>query len=345
MNYFKNIISNTFARRIFVLALFLGAIYLTRNLLTMYLLTFLFVFLINSAQDFLHNTISKFMPVKRVAIIVFLYAVFATLFSLLILLVYLYLPAIIKEITEITGNVAYFFIHFDKRVSSDSTLAENVMSFLKSLDLQAYIKSSGKYILTGATNIGLLSLNAFMAFILSMFFMLQKDKVAQFLDRFKDSKISWFYDEMKYFGEKFTNSFGKVIQAQILIAFINAMLSMAALWIMHFPKLLGMVAMIFFLGLIPVAGVMISLIPLSVMAFNIGGLRYVVYILIWVAIIHGLETYILNPKLMSDKTKLPVFFTFLVLIISEHFLGIWGLIVGLPITMFLLDILEVNTNS
>lgn len=345
MNYFKNILSNTFARRLFVLALFLGAIYLTRNLLTMYLLTFLFVFLINSAQDFLHNTISKFMPVKRVAIIVFLYVVFATLFSLLILLVYLYLPAIIKEITEIIGNVVYFFIHFDKRVSSDSTVAENVVSFLKSLDLQAYIKSGGKYILTGATNIGLLSLNAFMAFILSMFFMLQKDKVAQFLDRFKDSKISWFYDEMKFFGEKFTNSFGKVIQAQILIAFINAMLSMAALWIMHFPKLLGMVAMIFFLGLIPVAGVMISLIPLSVMAFNIGGLRYVIYILIWVAIIHGLETYILNPKLMSDKTKLPVFFTFLVLIISEHFLGIWGLIVGLPITMFLLDILEVNTNS
>ncbi|MNJ04967.1 hypothetical protein D3C73_1659820 [compost metagenome] len=44
---------------------------------------------------------------------------------------------------------------------------------------------------------------------------------------------------------------------------------------------------------------------------------------------------------MSNKTHLPIFFTFLILLVSEHFLGIWGLIVGVPIFIFMLDIVEV----
>jgi predicted PurR-regulated permease PerM len=79
-----------------------------------------------------------------------------------------------------------------------------------------------------------------------------------------------------------------------------------------------------------------------VIAYSIGGINYIIYVIILIAVLHVLESYILNPKLMSDSTKLPVFITFLVLIISENFMGIWGVIVGIPITMFILDILEVK---
>jgi predicted PurR-regulated permease PerM len=44
---------------------------------------------------------------------------------------------------------------------------------------------------------------------------------------------------------------------------------------------------------------------------------------------------------MSRTSKMPVFYTFLVLLISEHFFGTWGLIIGIPLTMFLLDMLDV----
>ncbi|HEM1968151.1 TPA: AI-2E family transporter, partial [Listeria monocytogenes] len=45
---------------------------------------------------------------------------------------------------------------------------------------------------------------------------------------------------------------------------------------------------------------------------------------------------------MSSKTNLPVFYTFIILIFSETFFGVWGLIVGIPVFVFLLDILEVR---
>lgn len=87
------------------------------------------------------------------------------------------------------------------------------------------------------------------------------------------------------------------------------------------------------------------LIPLSIIAYSTGGGMYVLYIVLVIFAIHAIETYFLNPKLMSAKTELPIFFTFTVLIFSEHFFGIWGLIIGIPIFVFLLDILDVTNKE
>jgi predicted PurR-regulated permease PerM len=64
-----------------------------------------------------------------------------------------------------------------------------------------------------------------------------------------------------------------------------------------------------------------------------------------IAVVHAIEAYILNPKLMSSKTNLPVFYTFVVLIFSEHFFGVWGLILGIPVFVFILDVLGVYNLS
>lgn len=140
-------------------------------------------------------------------------------------------------------------------------------------------------------------------------------------------------------------TFGKVIEAQLIIAVVNCILTTISLWILDFPQLGGLSIMIFVLGLIPVAGVIISLIPLTIIAYSIGGMATVLYVGIAIMIIHGIEAYILNPNLMSSKTNLPVFYTFLVLIFSEHFFGVWGLIVGIPVFVFLLDVLEVTESK
>ena len=135
------------------------------------------------------------------------------------------------------------------------------------------------------------------------------------------------------------------MQAQIVIAFANTALSIIMLFILKFPQLITLGFMIFILSLIPVAGVIISLIPLSLIALKIGGFTKVFYVLIVVGIIHVFESYFLNPKLMSAKTELPIFFTFVILIASEHFMGVWGLLVGIPLFMFVLDILDVKMHG
>lgn len=83
----------------------------------------------------------------------------------------------------------------------------------------------------------------------------------------------------------------KVIEAQFLIAVVNCILTVIALIVLGFPQLLVLAVMIFLLGLIPVAGVIISLFPLCIIAYNVGGVMYVVYILVFITVIHALESY------------------------------------------------------
>jgi predicted PurR-regulated permease PerM len=216
---------------------------------------------------------------------------------------------------------------------------------MEQIQISNYLEQSFTYIIKYFTDISRVGLQVLLALLLSLFFQLEKPRLIAFTKKFKTSKVAFIYNELEFFAAKFAGTFGKVIEAQIIIALVNCLLTTISLWILGFPQLGGLSIMIFLLGLIPVAGVILSLIPLSIIAYSIGGLIKVLYIGIAILIIHGIEAYILNPNLMSSKTNLPVFYTFIVLIFSEHFFGVWGLIVGIPIFVFLLDVLEVTNHK
>lgn len=337
MDYFRSLLHQTYVRRILIFALLGGLLYLIKDLLSLFLLTFLFIYLVNSLQEFLYQSVKKIIPINRNVIIFLLYAVFLSLF---IVLAYLYVPVIVSESIAIFNKLSLLYNNTLNN-HTNNFFVNSIVYIIRKIDISKYYDSGSRLALSMFKGVGIFSMFFFLASILSMFFMLEKERILLFMRGFKQSKISWLYDETHYFGIKFTNSFGKVIQTQIFISFINTIISTIALWLMGFSNLFGLATMIFILGLVPIAGVFISLIPLVTIAFNIGGFQKVIYILILIAALHVLESYILNPKLMSEKTKLPLFFTFLVLIVSEHFGGIWGLIIGLPITMFILDVLDV----
>lgn len=204
---------------------------------------------------------------------------------------------------------------------------------------------AGLLIASTATKVGSFGVNILLAFLLSLLLLLEKNEIKNFGDKLSDSKISFIYNSLVFFGKSFVKNFGEVMKVQVMIAFINSVVSMIFLGFMGFPQIWALGFMIFVLGLIPVAGVIVSLIPLTVIAFNTGGITKVFGVLLMICIVHAVETYILNPKLMSNRTKLPVCFVFIILLVGEHYLGVWGLLIGVPIFMFLMDILGVKFTS
>ncbi|CDZ24469.1 hypothetical protein CCDG5_1355 [[Clostridium] cellulosi] len=329
-------------KRLFILALIGFALYLMRGMITLFLLTFIFIYLTNAAQKFIYIRVHRFIPIKRSYIIAFIYLLVA---ALLVLIACIYIPQIISQMVELTKIISNSVTKMMNEKTTGNDMLDNALALVKNIDLQKYVEKGGNALVAFIGNVGSLGFDIFMALILSLFFMLQKSRVYSFIVKFKNSKISWLYEELKYFGLKFTNTFGKVLQTQILISFINSILSMILLSFFHFPSILGLGVMIFILGIIPVAGVFISLVPLSIIAYSIGGWKLIIYVLVMIAILHAIEAYILNPKLMSEKVNLPIFFTFLIITISGHFFGAWGMLVGIPVFMFILDILGVDVNE
>ncbi|SMF29407.1 AI-2E family transporter [Paenibacillus barengoltzii] len=336
MTFFKELFQMAGFRRVLALLFVVLVLYFARSMLNMLLITFILTYLTNRLHNFISRNVAKVIRINRTITVLFIYVL---LISLLGSAVYYYMPVLLTELTDLVNQVISFYSN--PPMLPDNPILNYIVEYLKDIDLSAYINNGFTFLLSTLTDIGEWSLNLFIAIVLSLFFLLEKEKVTNFTVQFRESKIGGLFKELEYFGRKFVQSFGKVIEVQFLIATVNAVLSTIFLWILGFPNLIALAIMIFLLGLVPVMGVIISLIPLCAIAFKIGGLIKIVYVLIMVALVHAVETYFLNPKFMSNKTHLPIFFTFLILLVSEHFLGVWGLIVGVPIFIFLLDIVEV----
>jgi predicted PurR-regulated permease PerM len=325
--------SKTRAISIVVLLLMLITIW---YMLTIVLLTFIMGFVFYRLLRFI-NKRGGHVIAEKIPDGVILLVLYLAFIALLTIISIRFAPILASQVT----GIAEIFRNFDIENFRNS-LDARIIDILSHLDLDVYISEIGNSLLTWVTWFGSFSINFVLAMLLSFLLLLEKSKLRKFGDTMKDSRISFLYMYFLNFGNNFVRSFAKVMDVQVMIAFINCVLSVIALSIMGFPQVLGLGIMIFTLGLIPVAGVVISLIPLSIVAFNVGGLTKVLAVLIMILVIHAIEAYILNPKLMSSKTALPVSLVFIILLVAEHYLNVWGLLIGVPLFIFLLNIFEVD---
>jgi predicted PurR-regulated permease PerM len=294
---------------IVVLSLMLVTIW---YMLTIVLLTFIIGFIFYRLLRFINRRGGRFIAEKIPdgLILLVLYLAFIAILTIVSIR---FAPILASQVTAI----AEIFRNFDIENFRNS-LDARLIEVLSHLDLDSYISEIGNRLITWITWFGGFSVNFLLAMLLSFLLLIEKDKLKKFGDTMGNSRISFLYAYFLNFGGNFVRSFAKVMDVQVLIAFINCVLSVIALSIMGFPQVLGLGIMIFTLGLIPVAGVVISLVPLSIVAFNVGGFTKVLAVFIMILAIHAVEAYILNPKLMSSKTALPVSLVFIILLVAEH---------------------------
>lgn len=333
MGFFKELFANLTVRRFSILLLLCVLLFSIKDMLNLILFTFLVTYIMNRLENYITRKLNKVMRINYRVVVIVLYLLLA--FGIVVGITNS-LSILITQVRQMSNQLIDLYNSFQGFQGDGWT--KEVGNALNGLDFQSYAKKGLDYIY----KIGGWGTTIFFALLLSLFFLLEKSKIMQFTNKFKTSKIAFFYNEIEYFSRKFVFSFGKVIESQILISIINTLLTALGLWILGFPYLFALSIMTFILCLVPVVGMIVSLIPLCMIGLSIGGLPMVAYVVIMVLAIHFVESYILYPRMMSSKSSLPMFYTFIILIFSEHYLGVWGLIIGIPIIVFLLDIIEVE---
>ncbi|WP_042167250.1 AI-2E family transporter [Paenibacillus gorillae] len=333
MGFLREFFSNHIVKRILFLAIVALLLFVLRDMINLILLVFLVTFVLGRLEGFITKKLSRFIPISPIVVNIVIYVL---LISGIVIGFLNYVP---KLVVQVAGLYNYSINFLNSPPQNDT--AQLIVDMLEKLDFQSYWGNTVNYILKLGKSVEMI----LFVIVLSFFYLMQKNKVVKFTEKFGSSKIGWLYNEFNYFGKKFTSSFGKVIEVQLMIALFNTILTIAGLWILGYPYLFALTIMVFLLSLIPVAGVVISFIPIGMIGYQIGGLSLVIWSIVLVVVIHGIETYVLNPRLYAQKTKLPMFYTFIILIFAQHFMGIWGLIIGIPIFMFLLDVLNVNQSG
>ncbi|MEE1131397.1 MAG: AI-2E family transporter [Caryophanon sp.] len=309
----------------------IALLFFLKNALNFLLLTFIFTYLAYTIfTKILHIIPPKWQMKKSIIVIMYSIVLFVIGFA-----GYRYLPVAVQQFSAIVIQGSSFNLQ-----AYESVLPVQIYDLLNNLDMGGMLESIGAKALAATTGISTLLLEAFVAILLSFFFLFELDKIKSFSASLRTTDTAKIYDQVAAFGQSFLNTFGIAIKVQIMISTVNTVLSIIGLVLLGFPNIIGLAIMIFFLGLMPVIGVVISLVPLSIIAFQIGGAIYVVYMIIMIMVIHAIESYFLNPKLYSITMKLPIFYTFIVLMVGELLFGAWGLVIGIPLFVFIVGLIK-----
>jgi predicted PurR-regulated permease PerM len=156
----------------------------------------------------------------------------------------------------------------------------------------------------------------------------------------KKSRVGHIYEEIIPGLQTFASLIGRAFQAQGCIAIVNAILTWIVIKMLGIENGLFLSVIVFLCSFIPVLGVVLSGAPIAAMAIiqDGGGFMLALWAIMGILIIHFIETSLLNPKIVGTFLHLHPVLVLVILALGEHFFGAWGLLLGLPVAVYIIRI-------
>ncbi len=169
-----------------------------------------------------------------------------------------------------------------------------------------------------------------LAYIFAFLIVFGLPRVAEMTRSLGESNLKRFYDEIAPGMIAFGNGMGKAFQAQTLIALCNTVLTFIGLQVLDIPSPVVLSVIVFACSFIPVAGVFISTVPICLVALTERNALVMLYSIALITIIHVIEAYVLNPRIMGSVMHIHPLVVLVILFVGEHLFGVWGLLLGVP---------------
>ena len=116
----------------------------------------------------------------------------------------------------------------------------------------------------------------------------------------RHTRLKQFYDTITPGLSTFSDVMGTAFAAQAMIAVCNTILTYCGMKFLNIPLAELMSLFVFFCSFIPVLGVFISSIPISLVALQTHGFILMLEAIGLITFIHIFEAYVLNPRIMGN---------------------------------------------
>lgn len=229
--------------------------------------------------------------------------------------------------------------------SPNGTSTESSRTSVSKKFIQGFLENgSGKDFMGTAVgtikNLGGSILTIGSAFLLSLLFsfliVLDLPRLAAGVRSLRRTKLQFIYDEVSSSIYHFGLVMGRALEAQFFIAVLNTILTSIGIAILGFSEQIPFLGMIvFFCSFIPVVGVIISSVPICLVALQTAGLWLMFLCIVMITIIHMIEAYILNPKIYGHHMRLNPVVVLIILTIGGKMFHVWGLVLGVPICTYI----------
>ena len=133
-------------------------------------------------------------------------------------------------------------------------------------------------------------------------------------------------------SEQISDSVGRYVVGQVLLALINGILSFIFLTFVFRVEYSALLAFVAFIGsLIPLVGTISAsvVITLAVLLFN--GSPSVIWVGIYYLVYMQIEAYVLNPRIMTRAVQVPGVVVVIAALAGGTLLGILGALVAIPV--------------
>jgi len=315
----------------FIWGVFLGILYLFKDMFGLVFMTFIMCFVFAGIA---HKIRRKFHLNRRL-IITCIYAVF-----LLAVIAFMYfiptrlLSEAISFTDQLSSGLNSINTWVDTNLSGDEIMSPiveqikgNVVSDKTIISVwnvaRAALEKSLHYISW-----------FFLAILFSFLILLDLPELSHGIRRLRYTKLASTYKETGNSILLFAKVVGENFRAQLIISAINTCLTAIGLYLLGVKAIALLCTIVFMCGLIPILGMIISSVPIVLIAINSGGVTLGLWALLMIVIIHLLEAYVLNPRIVSSVMKINPVMTLIILYIAHSLMGMWGMLLGVPIAVY-----------
>ena len=315
---------------IFILAAFAVLLFLFRDMFGLVFITYVMCFITHSATEAIH----KKFKINRRLIILGIYLVFLVAIAALILLV---MPRLLNEAKSFGEQIPVSLRKIEAWAATvDNSYAmpafERLKEFLTPDQMLLRGWAIGRAFLEKGLQYGSWF---FIGLLFSFLIMLDLPKLLRGVRGLRFTRLSEVYEETAGSVVLFAKVVGENFRAQLIISAVNTVLTAIGLYILGVKAVVLLCTVVFFCGLMPVLGVFISSVPIFLMAVNTGGIVLGLWSLVMIVIIHAIEAYILNPRIVSAVMSINPVMTLIILYIAHSLIGIWGMLLGIPISVYI----------
>ncbi|MGK0289830.1 MAG: putative PurR-regulated permease PerM [bacterium] len=164
-------------------------------------------------------------------------------------------------------------------------------------------------------------------FMMSAFMIIDSQRIMNF---FRGLFPKSFSDNLDLFLERLDTGLNGVVRGQLIICLVNGTLTGVGLFLfnINFALTLSFLAAIF--SLIPIFGVVLSSVPIVLMALTTSPLSAFL-MLLWILGIHFIEGNFLNPKIIGKSAEIHPVLVIFALIAGERTFGLVGALLAVPL--------------
>jgi predicted PurR-regulated permease PerM len=309
-------------------------------------ITYILCFLFNGPIERLAAATKRSRILWAVIIYIVFLAVVLTILSFVLPKLGSESTAFLKKLPETLGNIRQYLDKWAWLVPDMAGPLGKVRDFL-SLESLVGIKTETLFevVITTFTEISTYASTFLLGTLFSFLIMLDFPNLRAKTIRLRESRLRDIYDVTARSVVRFAIVVGMGFRAQMMIAGVNTVLTALGMFILGIKPIVLLSTVVFFCGLIPVLGTFISSAPIVLVAVNTTGPGHALWAIVMIIIVHTIETYVLNPRIVAAMFKISPVITLMILYVGHKLFGLWGMVLGVPVSVFIFRHVILGTDA